>query len=80
MTPVRIEPAAPRFLINHTKTSQLSYSDKLKNCNFVCGKFRYDTFQKANDKDADQAAQMRRLVCNFVVNKPKRQVLASRTK
>ena len=29
--------------------------------------FRYDTFQQANNKSADQIARMRRLVCDFVV-------------
>ena len=36
-----------------------------RNLNFVCNKFRYDTFQKVNDKGADQTARMRRLVCTF---------------
>ena len=31
--------------------------------------FRYDTFQNANNKGADQTAQMRRLVYAFVVRK-----------
>ena len=31
---------------------------------------RYDTFQKANNKGADQTARMRRLVCACVVCKP----------
>ena len=34
-------------------------------------KLRYDTFQKANNKGADQPGQRRRLVCAFVVNKPR---------
>ena len=33
-------------------------------------KFRYDTFQKTNNKGADQTAHMCRLVCAFVVRKP----------
>ena len=33
---------------------------------------RYGTLQKANDKGADQAAQMRRLVCTFVVRNPRK--------
>ena len=41
-----------------------------RNWNFVCSKFRYITFQKANDTGADQTARMRRLVCAFVVRKP----------
>ena len=36
----------------------------------ACSKFGYDTFQKANNKGADQTARMRRLVCAFVVRKP----------
>ena len=39
-------------------------------------KIRYDTFQKANNKGADQSVQMRRLVCAFVVHKPRRQVFS----
>ena len=59
----------------------LSYRDKLENQNFACSKFRYDTFQKANNKGADQSAGMRRLVCAFVVRKPpKTGFLASRPK
>ena len=42
-------------------------------------KFTYDTFQKANNKGADQTAWMRRLVCACVVRKlPKIGFLASR--
>ena len=42
-------------------------------------KFRYATFQKANNKGADQTARMRRLVCACVVRKPlKTGFLASR--
>ena len=37
---------------------------------FACSKFRYDTFQKVNNKGADQTAGMRRLVCPFVFGKP----------
>ena len=33
---------------------------------------RYDTFQKANNKGADQSARMHKLVCAFVVPKPRR--------
>ena len=36
----------------------------------LCSQSRYDTFQKANNKGADQTARMRRLVCAFVVCKP----------
>ena len=46
---------------------------------FACSMFRDDTFQNANNKGADQAARMRRLVCAFVVRKvPKTGFLASR--
>ena len=41
----------------------------------------YDTFQKTNNKGADQTARMRRLVCACVVHKPlKTGFLASRPK
>ena len=43
-----------------------------KNWNFTCSKFTYDTFQKANNKGADQTAQMRWLVCIYVVCKPRK--------
>ena len=36
--------------------------------------FTYDTYQKVNNKGADQSVQMRRLVCAFVVRKARRQV------
>ena len=52
------------------QTSLLSYRDLLENRNFACSKIWYDTFQKANNKSADQTAWMRRLVCAFVVRKP----------
>ena len=41
-----------------------------KNWHFACGKVRYDTFQKPNNKCADQSARMRRLVCACLVRKP----------
>ena len=37
---------------------------------FHLSKLTYDTFQKANDKGANQTVQMRRLVCACVVPKP----------
>ena len=49
------------FRQRETQTSFLSFS---------CGKFRYNTFQKANDKGSDQPAQMCRLVSPFFVHKP----------
>ena len=33
-------------------------------------KFKYDTFQKTNNKGADQTARMPRLVCACVIRKP----------
>ena len=46
-----------------------------RNTQKVC-KSRYNTFQNANNKGADQTAQMRRLVCVFVVCKHRRQVFS----
>ena len=37
--------------------------------NFTCSKLTYDTFQKANNKGADQTARMCRLVCACVDRK-----------
>ena len=50
-----------------------------KNCNFARGKSRYESFQEANNKGADQTARMRILVCAFVVRKPRRQVFSPRS-
>ena len=36
---------------------------------FACSKLRYDTFQKANNKGADQPAPMHKLIYTFVVRK-----------
>ena len=44
------------FRLSRLQTSLLSYRDKLENWNFAWSKFRYDTFQKANNKGADQTA------------------------
>ena len=52
------------------KTSLLGYRGQLENWNSACSKSRYDTFQKANYKDADQSARMHRLVYAFVIHKP----------
>ena len=47
----------------------------------ACSMFRDYTFQKANNKGADQSARMHRLVCAFVVRKlPKTGFLSSRPK
>ena len=40
--------------------------------------FTYDTFQKENNKGADQTARMRRLVCACVIRKSRRQVFSRR--
>ena len=34
---------------------------------FLCSKFIHYTFQKLNNKVADQTARLRRMVCAFVV-------------
>ena len=55
------------FQQSEAQTSLLSYS-------FACSKFRYDTFQKANNKAADHYAQAGlRLCCS---QKPRRQVFS----
>ena len=67
------------FRQSEFQTSLLSYRDKPENYNFTCSKYTYNTFQKANNKGADQTARMRRLVCACVVRKPpKTGFLASR--
>ena len=58
------------FRQSEFQTSLTNYRDQLENKNFTCSKIIYDTFQKANNKDADQTARMRRLVCACVVRKP----------
>ena len=58
------------FWKSKAQTSLLSYTDYLETWNFACSKPRYDIFQKANNKGADQTARMGRLVCAFVVRKP----------
>ena len=57
--------------------ARLSYIDKLEDWNFSRSKSRYNTFQKTNNKGADQPARMRRLVCAFDVAKPKTVFLPS---
>ena len=57
------------FSQSEFQTSIFGYRDKLENWNFTCRKFTYGTFQKANNKGADQTARMRRLVCACVVRK-----------
>ena len=58
------------FRHSEIQTSLPSYRDALENRNFTRGKFTYETYQKANNKGADQSARMRRLVCVCVVHKP----------
>ena len=58
------------FRQSEFQTSLLSYRDYIENSNFTCSKITYDTFHKSNNKDADQTARMRRLVCACVVRKP----------
>ena len=78
-------------LYNVTLTSQSLALLETPNTGFVFGvsnkarpkpaesKFRYDTSQQAKNKGADRTAQMRRLVCAFVVrNPPKRGFLSPR--
>ena len=55
------------FRQSEIQTSHLSYRDNLENWNFTCSQF---SFQKANNKGADQTARMRRLICACVVRKP----------
>ena len=61
---------------SETQTSLLSYRDKLENWNSARSKYRYGTFQEANNKGADQSARMRRLACALVVRKPRRHVFS----
>ena len=58
------------FRHSEIQASLPSYRDALENRNFTRGKFTYETYQKANNKGADQSARMRRLVCVCVVRKP----------
>ena len=45
---------------------------------FAYNRLRFDTFQKANNKGADQSAGICRAVCAAVIRKPRRQVLSRR--
>ena len=60
------------FLKKRGQTCLLSYTDYLEIWNFAFSKPRYDTYQKTNNKGADQTAPMRRLVCACVVCKPQK--------
>ena len=64
------------FRHSEIQTSLPSYRDALENRNVTLGKFTYETYQKANNKGADQSARMRRLVCVCVVRNPRRQVFS----
>ena len=44
------------FCQSEIQTGLLSYRDLLENWSFTCSKVRYGTFQKANNKGADQTA------------------------
>ena len=69
----------PGFRQCEFQTSLLSYRDQIEKWNFTWSMFTYDSFQKANNKGADQTLWMRRLVCACVVPKPpKTGFLASR--
>ena len=61
-------------------TNQSAQPQRLaRKLKFARSKFRYDAFKKVNNNCADQSAQMRRLVCAFVVRQPpKTDFLAAR--
>ena len=66
---------------SNNKIRLLNYRAELEKLNFTSYKFRSDTFDhfpKTNDKSADRSAQMRRLVFDFVVPNPRRQVFLCR--
>ena len=73
MTPVRLEPAAPRSRVKHSTTEP-------PRSQHVASLYKmYYSFSKKNNKGADQPAHPRRLVCAFVILKlPKIGFLASR--
>ena len=66
------------FQPGKTQTGLLSYRDQLvfKFSFFVFSKYRYYTIQVANNKGADQTAEMRRLICAFVVRICHKQVFS----
>ena len=63
------------FRPSNTKTSLLSELDKLQYSSFTCICSSLCTFQRANNKDADQTVRIRRLVSDFVVPMQQTQVL-----
>ena len=72
---MRLDATKPVFRV--FEEARLKPADYLEIRNFACSKPRYDTFQKANNKGADQTARMRRLVCAYVIT-PGRQVFSRR--
>ena len=58
-----------RFLTKQVSNRSPQLQRLARKLNFTCSKFTYDTFQKRNNKVADQTTWMRRLVCTCVVKK-----------
>ena len=56
------------------QTSMPSYRGRPEYWNFACSKWSHHAFQKAKNKGADQTAQLRRLVCAFIIRLQQRQV------
>ena len=66
-----LEVTKPVFRVSDMKLKLVcSARDRLEYGNFACNKAGYYTFQIENNKGADQSAQMRRLVCTFIVRTP----------
>ena len=61
-----------------TQTGPLSYRSWVESWNFGYTNYKYYTIKAANDKDSDQTARMRRLICVFVVHIWYKQVLTWR--
>ena len=66
----------PGLQVSGQVITLLTKRDYLEYCNFSCSKFRYDTFQVANNKGVDRTAQMHMLVCVVIVREPQGQVLS----
>ena len=64
------------FRPGKTQTGLLGFRSLLVSWNFGFSKYRYYTFQAANNKGADQTAQMRRLICAFLVRIGQKQVFS----
>ena len=58
------------FVQSEIQTNLLSYRDYLENWNFTCGKFTYETLQKANNEGADQTVLMQPLETGFLLTRP----------